>query len=142
MECARVYPVVPMSVRNVMNTCVVVVEDYELPEGTRLYIAQSAPHYMSEVFPEPFSFDIDRYLPKRREHISPGYAPYGLDTHTYLGSRWAELQLAINVLMLPHYFTLKISPANYKLRISPFPNLSQSKKLRFTITEQRREIRT
>ena len=140
MECARVYPVVPMSVRDVMNSCIV--EGDELPVGSRLYIGQTAAHYMDEVFPDPFKFDIDRYMPPRSEHRSPGNAPYGLGTHTCLGSRWAELQLAINALMLSHYFTLKIYPANYKLRISPFPNLSQSKKLRFTITEQRREIRT
>ena len=42
--------------------------------------------------------------------------------------------------MLAHYFTFKVSPENYKLRISPFPNLSPSKKLRFVISEQRREI--
>ena len=138
MECMRVYPVVPMSVRDVMNTCVI--ENYEIPEGSRVFIAQSASHYMSDVFPEPFSFDIDRFLPTRKEHVSPGYAPFGLGTHTCLGFRWAELQLAFNLLMLAHYFTFKVSPENYKLRISPFPNLSPSKKLRFVISEQRREI--
>ena len=59
MECLRMYPIVPMSIRNVMNTCVV--KDYELPIGSRIYIAQTAAHYMSDVFPDPFSFDIDRY---------------------------------------------------------------------------------
>ena len=34
MECLRMYPIVPMSIRNVMNTCVV--EDYELPVGTQI----------------------------------------------------------------------------------------------------------
>ena len=86
MECLRMYPIVPMSMRDVMNSCVV--EGYELPVGTRLNIAQTAPHYMDDVFPDPFSFDIDRYLPPRDEHRSPGYAPYGLGTHTCLGSRW------------------------------------------------------
>ena len=84
--------------------------------------------------------DIGRYLPPRNEHRSPGYAPFGVGTHTCLGSRWLELQLAINVLMIAHYFTLEVSPANYKLRSSPFLSMSPSKKLKFLISEQRREI--
>ena len=138
MECLRMYPIVPMSIRNVMNSCVV--EGYELPLGSRLYIAQTASHYMSEVFPDPFEFDIDRYLPPRNEHRSPGYAPYGLGTHMCLGSRWMELQLAVNVLLIAYHFNIEVSPANYKLKFSPLPSMKPSKKLKFHVAEQRREL--
>ncbi len=138
MECLRMYPIVPMSLRNVMNACLV--EGYEIPVGTRVAIAQTASHYMDDVFPDPFTFDIDRYLPPRNEHRSPGYAPYGLGTHTCLGSRWMELQLAVNVLIIAHYFTLEVFPANYKLRFDPLPSMKPSKKLKFHVAEQRREL--
>ena len=138
VECLRMYPIVPMSLRNVMNSCVV--EGYELPVGTRLHIAQTAPHYMEETFPDPFSFDIDRHQPPRNEHRSPGYAPYGLGTHRCLGSRWMDLQLAVNVLMVAHYFTLKVSPADYRLRFSPLPSMKPSRKLKFLVAEQRRAL--
>ncbi len=138
MECLRMYPIVPMSIRNVMNTCVV--EDYELPIGSRIFIATTATHFMGDVFPDPFTFSIDRYLPPRNEHLSPGYAPYGLGTHTCLGSRWMELQLAVNVLMVAHYFNIEVSPSNYKLRFNPVPSMKPSKKLKFRIAEQRHEI--
>ena len=140
MECLRMYPIVPMSIRHVMNTCVV--EDYELPVGSQIIIAQTASHYMSDVFPDPYKFDIDRYLDPRYEHRSPGYAPYGLGTHMCLGFRWLELQLAVNVLMVAHYFTLEVSPAAYKdkLKFDPLPSLKPSKKLKFRIAEQRREL--
>ena len=138
MESLRMYPIVPMSIRNVMNSCVV--EGYELPVGSPIYIAQTASHYMDDVFPEPFKFDIDRYLPPCNEHHSPGYAPYGLGTHTCLGIRWMELQLAVNVLMVAHYFRLEVAPSNYKLRFSPLPSMKPSKKLKFHIAERRREI--
>ena len=138
MECLRMYPIVPAAIRDVMNACVV--EGYELPVGSRLYIAHSATHYMHDVFPDPFSFDIDRYLPPRNEHQGSGFATFGLGTHRCLGFRWLELQLAVNVLMLAHYFTFEVSPANYKLRISPFPSLKPSRKLHFRIAEQRHEL--
>ena len=140
MEVARLYPIVPVSVRTVMNSCVV--EGYELPERTRTFIAQSAPHYMSDVFPEPFSFDIDRYLPSRREHVNPGYAPFGLGTHMCLGQAWVELFMAAHVLLLAHHFTIKVSPDRHTLKISALPSLSLSKKYKFHITEKRREITT
>ena len=133
MECLRMYPIVPMSVRNVMNTCVV--EDYERPVGSRVYIAQTAAHYMNDVFPDPFTFDIDRYLPPRDEHRGAGYAPYGLGTHRWLGTGWIELQLAVNVLMIAHYFTIEVSPANVNLVFSPLPSTKPSKKLKFHIAE-------
>ena len=138
MECLRLYPTVPMSIRNVMNACVV--EGYELPEGARIHIATTATHYVSELFPDPFTFDIERYVAPRKEHLGTGYAPYGLGTHTCLGSRMAEMQMAMNVLMLAHYFDFEIAPKDYKLKISPFPSMSPNKKLRFVVAEQRREL--
>ena len=139
MECLRMYPIVPASIRDVINSCII--ENYELPVGSRIYITQAATHYMPDIFPDPFSFDIDRYLPPRNEHLGPGYVPFGLGTHRCLGSHWLELQLAVNVLMLAHYFTFEVFPANYTFRISPFPSMHPSKKLKFRIAEQRRELR-
>ena len=138
MECMRLYPIVPISIRNVMNATVV--EGYELPEGARVFIGQTATHYMSDLFPDPFKFDIDRYKAPRKEHLGIGYAPYGLGTHVCLGSRWTEMQLALNVLLMVRHFTLEIAPEDYKLKISPIPSMSPSKKLKFKIVEQRHEL--
>ena len=138
MESLRIYPIVPMSMRNVMNSCLV--EGFALPVGARIVIAQSASHFMEDIFPEPFKFDIDRYKPPRLEHQSPGFAPYGLGTHKCLGSRWMELQLAVNVLMVAHHFTLQVAPANYKLKFSPLPSMKPNKKLMFHLAEQRHEL--
>ena len=138
-ECLRMYPPIPASIRNVANSCVV--EGYELPAGAQICIAQTAPHYMDDTFPDPFSFDIDRYLPPRNERKGSGYAPYGLGPHTCVGIQWMYLQLTVNLLLIAHYFTIEVSPANYKLRFSPLPSLKPSKKLKFRIAEQRRELR-
>ena len=137
-ESLRLYPIVPMSVRNVMNTCVV--ESYELPVGSEIFIAQAAAHFMEDCFPDPYNFDIDRYLPSRGEDLGPGYAPFGLGTHTCLGSRWMELQLAVNLLLLAYHFDIKVSPEDHKLKIVPFPSLSINKKLKFVIAGRRRDI--
>ena len=140
MECLRMYPIVPVSMRDVMNSFVL--EGYEIPVGSRVLIAQTASHYMDDLFPDPFSFDIDRYLPPRDEHRSAGYAPYGLGTHRCLGSRWMDLQLAVNVLMIARYFTLEVTPARYAeaLPFSPLPSMKPTEKLKFRVAEQAREL--
>ena len=137
-ECLRVYPVVPMSMRGVVNTFTI--EGYEIPQGARINLAQTAPHYMEDCFPDPFSFDIDRYLPPRNEHRNPGYAPYGLGPHTCLGARWMTLHMAVNLLIISHYFTLRVHPENYKLGIDAFPSMKPNKKLKFHIAEQKNEL--
>jgi cytochrome P450 len=138
MECLRMWPTLSMSVRNVMNACVV--EGYELEEGVRVFIATTATHYMNDVFPDPFTFDIDRYKAPRREHLGSTYAPYGLGTHTCMGSRMAELLMLIDLLMMTHYFDLEIAPKNYKFKIAPFASMSPNKKLKFRIAGRRREL--
>ncbi len=137
-ECLRMYPIVPASVRDVVNACVV--EGYELPVGTRVVIAQTATHYMEEHFPDPYKFDIDRYSAPTNADRGFGYAPYGLGTHTCLGSKWMDLQLLVNILIIAHYFRIKVYPDNYKLRFDPLPSMKPNKKLKFLIAEQNREL--
>ena len=138
METLRMSPIVAMSMRTVMNTCVV--EGYELPVGAQLLIAQTASHYSEELFPDPWTFDIERYVPPRNEHIGRGYAPYGLGTHSCLGSRWANMHMAINLLMLTHYFKIELARPYKRLPMDPYPSQSPSNKLKFRLAEQRHEI--
>lgn len=138
MECLRLYPVVTVMLRNVANSCVV--ENYSLPVGERVYILQSATHYMSDSFPDPYKFDIDRYLPPREEHRGHGFAPYGLGTHLCVGYAWMQMQLTVTLLMIAYYFEFGSPPKNYELKINPVPTMSVSKKLKLRIANQFHEL--
>ena len=139
MESHRLYPIIPVTIRHVMNP--IVFEGYQIPVGSRVIIAQTAPHYLEENFPDPLRFDIDRYLPGREEHMKRGsYAPFGLGTHTCLGSQWVDFQMVVNVLLIAHHFRIDLEPADYRLRFNPFPTSSPDKKLKFVITERRHEF--
>ncbi len=138
MEVLRLYPTIPLAVRTVMNSCVV--EDYELSAGSKIFIVTTACHYMKEVFPEPYKFDIDRYLPEREEHKTTGYAPFGLGTHGCLGSNMVDLHLTLNTLMIARYFELQTKPSNYRLGITPFPSLSPNKKFKITVAKRRHPL--
>ncbi len=138
METLRMSPIVAMSMRTVMNTCVV--EGYELPVGTQLLIAQTAAHYSEEMFPDPWTFDIDRYAPPRNEHRGVGYAPFGLGTHSCLGRRWAHMHMAINLLMLTHHFKIELARPFKRLPMDPLPSQSPSNKIKFRLAEQRHDL--
>jgi cytochrome P450 len=138
METLRMYPIVPMSIRTAMNPFVL--EGYPIPTGTRIHFAQTACHYMEDVFPDPYKFDIDRYKAPRNEHRGPGFAPYGLGAHSCLGQHMLELQLAVNVLMIAHHFELEVWPRDFKFKINPFPSQSPSKKLKYRLTSLRHPL--
>ncbi|MCY4587810.1 MAG: cytochrome P450 [Bryobacterales bacterium] len=134
MESARVYPVIPWQLRTVMNECIV--SGFQIPPKTHLLICQTATHYADDLFKDPLEFDIDRYLPDRAEHTKPGaYAPYGLGTHTCLGNRWVELQMAVNLLLVAYHLKLEVVPVNYKIGINPFPTSAPNKKMKFRVAE-------
>ena len=134
LESARLYPVIPWQMRTVMNPCIV--DGFELIPKTQLLICQTASHYSPDSFKDPLKFDIDRYLPDRAEHLVPGaYAPYGLGTHTCLGSRWVELQMAVNLLLIAYHVKLEVTPESYKLGINPFPTAAPNKKLTFRVAQ-------
>ena len=134
MESARVHPVIPWQLRTVMNECIV--SGFQIPPKTHLLICQTATHYADDLFKDPLEFDIDRYLPGRAEHTKPGaYAPYGLGTHTCLGNRWVELQMAVNLLLIAYHLKLEVAPANYKIGINPFPTSAPNKKMKFRVAE-------
>ena len=123
-----------------MNRCVV--NGFELLPKTRLLICHTATHYSPDLFAEPLQFDIDRYLPDRWERMEPGaYVPYGLGTHTCLGHRWLELQMAVNLLLIAHHAELQILPADYTMRINPFPTAAPRKKLKFRVAKIRNPVR-
>lgn len=134
LESERLYPVIPMQLRTVMNHCVVA--GVELEPHTLLMIGHTSTHYMEEFFTNPQEFDIDRFQPEREERLQQGvFVPYGLGTHHCMGHRYLELQCIVNLLFIAYHFDLELSPSNYKMRINPFSNLSPSKKMKIRVAK-------
>ena len=139
METLRLHPVVPAHNRTAMNTFEV--EGMEIPVGSTLLISFASTHFLEKHFKDASRFDIDRFLPPREEHKQAHvYAPFGLGTHTCLGSRWTELQLVVNLLMVARHLELEMVPADYKLRVNPFPKLSPDRKFKFRVVRHRHPV--
>lgn len=116
METLRLYPLAPvMSLRTVANSFEF--EGYRVSAGETLLIGFTVPHLMSEYFPDPECFDIDRYTAERAEHRQQGvYAPFGLGEHRCLGSRLAEVLIALNMATIFRETELVLDPPDCKLK--------------------------
>ena len=136
LETLRLYPPVPMQLRDAMNSFSVA--GIEIPVGARVFVASTAAHYLEENFSAAESFDIDRHLPEAEAKRKRGaFAAFGVGTHTCLGSRQVEFQMLLNILVIAHHFDLEVLPSSYPVRINPIPTTAPRKTLRFRVNATR-----
>ena len=139
MENLRLHPVIPVHNRTAANAFDV--EGRRIPARSTVLIVFTASHYMDVHFKDPEKFDIDRYVPPRNEHRKRGaYQPFGTGTHTCLGSRFTELMMVADLLLIAHHLELEMVPKNYKLKLSPIPKFSPNKRFKFRVKRIRHPI--
>lgn len=133
MEAIRVHPMAPVSgPRQVVNA--VNFAGHYIPYGTMVMLAWPVTFFLPELFPEPYSFDIDRYLPERREHTQHGaYVPFGLGHHSCMGQGFATLQMALAVACLLHFTDPVLTQPGYRLRKNHLPSSTPHKSFQFTL---------
>jgi cytochrome P450 len=135
-ETLRIYPIAPATQRTV--TAAFEFGGCRVETGERLFIATASPHFMPELYPDPYKFDIDRYLPGRAEHRTPGaYAPFGQGAHTCLGAGFAEVQIMLTMAALLHAADLEMDPPGYNLKTSHIPNPKPEGKFRVRMQKKR-----
>lgn len=88
---------------------------------------------MHEYYPNPDTFDIDRYDKPRAEHLQSGaYSPYGRGPHTCLGKSLADVQMAISMARLFHRLDMRLESPDYQLatKTAPVPGPARRFKVR------------
>src|SRR5918997_4792174 len=74
METMRLYPIAVAQMRTATRDFTFA--GHRITAGETLYIGTSVPHFMHEYYPDPETFDIDRYEKPRAEHLQSGaYSP-------------------------------------------------------------------
>jgi cytochrome P450 len=87
---------------------------YRFEVGDRVFPAISVTHYLDEHFPDPGRFDIDRFMPERREDKQPYvFNAYGVGHHSCVAREVFELFTIAVVGTILHRFRIA---ADYKLR--------------------------
>lgn len=120
LETLRRYPTTPAVQRTVIAPFEFA--GHRVDEGGRLFIATTVVHFDERYHPDPYRFDIDRYVAPRSEHRIPGaYAPYGMGAHTCLGAGLAEAQIMLTVASLFRFGQFEMDPPDYALKIRTLP---------------------
>jgi cytochrome P450 len=90
-------------------------------------------HHLPELYPDPFRFDPDRFLPEREAALPRGaYVPFGGGSRMCLGKRFGEYELrALASVLLPR---VRFEPcSDAEPRIVTTPTLGPKGGLRFVV---------
>lgn len=108
---------------------------YLIPKGSELLVFNTANHFNEAYFPNPQSFDIERYREPRLEHKARAvFAPFGRGPHTCVGNALAELLLKINAIVMLHGYDMELETPLHKLKTDyiPGPFMSKNFRVRFS----------
>jgi len=123
LEALRLYPVAGVLPRTATRD--LDYAGYTIPKGEQFMIATAAPHFASEFYKDPYTFDIERYREPRNEHKKRGvFAPFGAGPHTCLGAGLAEVQIMVTLATLLHQAEFTLHPLNYKMKKVYTPSMT------------------
>jgi cytochrome P450 len=105
------------------------IEDFEIygvriPGGTNVAYSSWLTHHLPHVYPDPESFDPERFDEENKSKIPPGaYVPFGRGKRLCIGMRFGELEVKTVVASLLSRFHLELVPGQ-DFRPHTMPTLS------------------
>lgn len=96
-----------------------------VPGGVLVNYCSWASHHLPEVFPEPWQFRPDRFLPEEYAKLPKGaYVPFGGGSRTCIGMRFGQLEIRAIATSILRRFTLELVEPMRPLSIRQMPTLS------------------
>jgi cytochrome P450 len=94
-------------------------------------------HHLAEVFPEPFAFRPERFLPEARAALPKGaYVPFGGGSRTCIGMRFGLLEVRTIAEAILHRFRLELAEPERRPSIRQMPTLSPRGGLRVVVRDR------
>jgi len=135
-ETLRLYPIAPAMTRTATQDFEF--QGYLVQKGDQVVVGTTVPHQLPQFYPNPDRFDIDRYLPDRKENKKPGvFAPFGIGSHTCLGAGFAEILINLNMAVLLTTVDLEMVDPHYNLKVDPIPTPSPDKNFKIRVIKHR-----
>jgi cytochrome P450 len=91
LEIERLFPAAPVLARTVAEPFVF--QGYTLDKGTKVLHLQTLPHFLEEIYAEPYRFHPGRWL--ERDYPKKAQGTYGGSTHLCLGINLVRLHMPI-----------------------------------------------
>ncbi|HEX6778159.1 MAG TPA: cytochrome P450 [Ktedonobacterales bacterium] len=136
METFRLYPVVSAAPRYAARSFDF--HGYHIDQGQPLLISTTASHFLPRFFPNPTTFDVERYSEPRNEHRQPGaFAPFAAGPHTCVASGLAEVVVMTTVAALLYTARFELDPPTYTIKTTINPLPGPEGKFRVRVLNQR-----
>mgnify|MGYP000867406056 CR=1 FL=1 len=138
IETLRRYPVAPFTPRGVAKDFDFA--GHHVKAGEEVIFANGLTHFLPEFFPDPWKFDVNRYIAPRKEHKQGQgiFAPYTLGPHTCLGAGVAEVQLMVTVGAMLRAVRLELTHPNYEIKTKLMPIPGPDPKFKIRVVEHRK----
>ena len=121
LEVLRYYPVGPGMPRTAATDFEFA--GYRIPQGANVLVGTAVTHFLPEFFPEPFTFDIDRYIEPRHEHHQANiFVPFTVGEHTCLGAGMAEIQVMATIAAIVNEVDLELDPPDFTVQLKTAPS--------------------
>ena len=130
-ETLRRYP--PAWVGPRRTTRDVTLQDVHVPAEIGVHYSSWVTHHLPHLYPDPFRFDPDRFLPDREAELPRGaYVPFGGGSRICLGKRFGEYELrALSTVLFSRFVLEPLS--GRALRVVTTPTLGPKGGLPFVV---------
>jgi cytochrome P450 len=130
-ETLRRYP--PAWVGPRRTTRDVTLQGVHVPAEIGVHYSSWVTHHLPHLYPDPFRFDPDRFLPEREANLPRGaYVPFGGGSRICLGKRFGEYELRALSTVL--FSRLRLEPlSRQRPRVVTTPTLGPKGGLRFVV---------
>jgi enediyne biosynthesis protein E7 len=116
-ETLRLYPPVWLFTRRAREEDEL--DDYDVPPGTDIYLSPYVLHRTASIWPDPDSFDPDRFETRDKPRRDRPYFPFSLGPRRCLGEYFSFLEMKVHIgLLLPRFRMQRVSNADPVLELA------------------------
>lgn len=88
--------------------------DFRIPQGMPVYVPSYALQHDPQYFPDPETFNPDRFDPNSSSFNEYTYMPFGLGPRNCIGERFAFMQMRIGIVNVLKSFTVETTASTPK----------------------------
>ena len=120
-ETLRMYP--PAWVGPRLSVAPFEFAGHQVPGRVPVNYSSWVSHHLPHVYPEPESFQSDRFIPEAKAALAKGaYVPFGGGSRTCIGMRFGQAEIRALTALLLQRFTIEAEPG-YALRTRQMPTI-------------------
>lgn len=106
-ETMRLYPPAPGILREALHDTVI--DDYKVPKGATLLISPYTLHRRADYFPDPESFQPERFTPEREKLLlRSAYIPFSAGPRICIGNHFAIMEGQLLIATIAQHYTFSL----------------------------------